>query len=160
MSCVFFVTFFIIDTSDIILFQAAVWISMWGFLYRYSLRHPVNKHLSKRKNDSDNTCYSTELHVVYMRKGAIYLNNSRFMDKINKTLKHEVCCFISLSLVPVVMHKCKASTMFKFINSEDDNDVDLKKVGDRIKKQIKSQHCKMTIQFTPKKIEATLHRCS
>ena len=56
------------------------------------------------------------------------------MVSINDKMKGEVCCFKSPVLASIIMYKNKASTMFKLLNSEDDDEVDLKKVADKIKK--------------------------
>ena len=104
---------------------------------------------------------SKELHDSYLEKGGTESNKSRFLNKIVSLLQSEVHVFHSPGIAPLLIHKKKASSMFKLVAShdEEDDNNDVKSVAKKIQQEIKA----MTINksnYTPVTSENIFDNCS
>ena len=82
------------------------------------------------------------MHEKYRSQGGTEGHRTRFMNKINDILKEEIHIFNSPGLVPMIIHKTKASTLFNVIQSKDDDssdeDEDVINIAKKISTEIKS----------------------
>ena len=63
---------------------------------------------------------------------------SRLIERIEKHMKDEVYCFKAPGMATLIMHKQKASSMFKvLVKSDTDEEEDIKRVAQRISSEIK-----------------------
>ena len=63
---------------------------------------------------------------------------SRLIERIEKHMKDEVYCFKAAGMATLIMHKQKASSIFKVLaKSDTDEEEDIKKVAQRISSEIK-----------------------
>ena len=63
---------------------------------------------------------------------------SRLIERIEKHMKDEIYCFKAAGMATLIMHKQKASSMFKVLaKSDTDEEEDIKKVAQRISSEIK-----------------------
>ena len=76
-------------------------------------KDPFNFILRSIMNEPDRMWTSTELLEAYKRKGGTESNNTRFVNRIKQYLNDEIYCFMSPGIATIIMHKHKASTIFK-----------------------------------------------
>ena len=83
---------------------------------------------------------SKELHELYKENRGEENKCSRFLTKSIGHMKNELYVFTSPGLAGIVMFKEKASSMFKIVSedhSDDDDDVSMQRIANRIKEEIK-----------------------
>ena len=85
------------------------------------------------KNEPERIWSSIELHELYHKKGGCELNRSRFINDVIEQSGNKMYRFNSPGMAVILMHKQKASTLFKLVSVEDeDDDSQVKKVADKI----------------------------
>ena len=93
------------------------------------------------RNQPDQIWTSVQLHDIYVEKGGKEKNRHRFIDTIVDQMKEEIYVFSSPGLPNHVMLKEKASSTFKLMSKEDDDeDLPLQAVAKQIKTELKKFH--------------------
>ena len=101
-------------------------------------RESINFIVRSIINETEKTWTSAELHDKYIEKGGTESRISRFINRILEHMTEELYCFNASGLASIIMHREKASKMFKIVNKKDDDeDLDLKNVANRIKTEVK-----------------------
>ena len=101
-------------------------------------KEPSNYIRQSIKNEEERISNSSELHQEYLNKGGTESKVSRLIERIQKQMKDKVYCFKAAGMATLIMHKQKASSMFKvLVKSDTDDEEDIKRVAQRISSEIK-----------------------
>ena len=90
------------------------------------------------RNVPEKNWTSIELHDLYKSKGGAETNRYRFINSIiTEHMKNELCVFTSAGVASIIMLKDKASSMFKMVSENDeDDDISIKRVAKKIKSEL------------------------
>ena len=79
----------------------------------------INFIIQSTKNDPEKIWNSTKLHLSYTKKGGSQSSISHFTRKITDQMQGDRYCFKSPRMSSLVMHKTKASTTFKLVQTNE-----------------------------------------
>ena len=92
------------------------------------------------RNLPDKFWTSVELHNLYKENRGEENHRSRFLTRLTTHMQNELYVFSSPGLAGIIMLKEKASSVFKIVSenhNDDDDDVSMQKIANRIKNEVK-----------------------
>ena len=101
-------------------------------------KEPFNFILRSIKNEEDRIWNSSELHKKYLKKGGTKSKVCRLIERIEERMKDEIYCFKAAGMATIIMHKQKATSMFKvLVKNDTDEEEDIKRVAKRTSSETK-----------------------
>ena len=101
-------------------------------------KEPFNFILRSIKSEEDRIWNSSELHKEYLKKGGTESKVCRLIERLEEQMKDEIYCFKTAGMPTVIMHKQKATSMFKvLVKNDTDEDEGIKRVAKRISSETK-----------------------